>query len=400
MAQLTALAAVLGIAFGVAALIFAQGLANGFRNELRDKILRGTAHVTVARADGEMFANWREVATRIRAVEGVTTVEATTYEGALLSGPQGASYAVVRGIEQEGVRALDELKRIEESGRVEDLFQVQKPQMKEDERQPLPVFVGAELAARTGLLSVGEEGWVVTGERGVAPPGFVPRARRVRVAGIFRSGLFDYDSTWIYTSLQGASDIAGGSVEAASAISLEVRDVYAAGDVAARVREALGAQWSVVDWREANRPLFAALELERRTVALIIGLIIIVAALNITTTIALVVVERRTDIAVLSALGARPQSITIIFIVEGAIIGASGAVVGIALGLACVATANHFGLVQLPPDVYSLSAVPLHANARDAAWPAFAAFIVSVLATLYPARRAARTRPAEVLRHG
>jgi lipoprotein-releasing system permease protein len=154
-----------------------------------------------------------------------------------------------------------------------------------------------------------------------------------------------------------------------------------------------------VDWREANRPLFEALALERRTVALIIMLITVVAALNITTTLALVVVERRADIAVLSTVGARAPSVTLLFMIEGAVIGAAGAAAGVAVGLAACYFAERFQLVRLPADVYSLSAVPLHPHASDVLTAALAAFAVSLLATLYPAWQAARVRPAEVLRY-
>jgi lipoprotein-releasing system permease protein len=182
-------------------------------------------------------------------------------------------------------------------------------------------------------------------------------------------------------------------------ISVSVEDIYAAGETARRVRASLGADWEAVDWSTANRPLFAALALERRTVALIIMLITIVAALNITTTLALVVVERRADIAVLGALGARHLSVTLVFMIEGALIGAGGALAGVVAGLLACVVADRFHLVRLPPDVYSLSSVPLHPHAWDVALIALAAFAVSLLATLYPARQAARVRPAEVLRY-
>ncbi|HEY1402665.1 MAG TPA: FtsX-like permease family protein, partial [Pyrinomonadaceae bacterium] len=154
-----------------------------------------------------------------------------------------------------------------------------------------------------------------------------------------------------------------------------------------------------VDWQEANAPLFAALQLERRTVALIIALIMFVAALNITTTLALVVVERRADIAILGAMGARAQSIMLVFICEGAIIGATGAGLGVALGLAACFLGDRYELVSLPADVYSLSTIPFHPRARDVALAALAAFVISLLATIYPARAAARLKPAEALRY-
>ncbi|HEX8719126.1 MAG TPA: FtsX-like permease family protein, partial [Pyrinomonadaceae bacterium] len=207
------------------------------------------------------------------------------------------------------------------------------------------------------------------------------------------------DAAWAYVSLEDAARVAGGRLKT-GVVSVEVADVYAAGEAAARVRGALGGEgWTTVDWREANRPLFEALALERRTVALIIMLITVVAALNITTTLALVVVERRADIAVLATLGARAPSVTLVFVFEGAIVGAAGALAGVVAGLAACVAVDRFGLVRLPADVYALSAVPLRPHAWDVAAAALAAFAVSLLATVYPAWQAARVRPAEVLRH-
>jgi lipoprotein-releasing system permease protein len=404
-AKWTALAAVLGIACGVAALIVALALANGFRDELRDKILRGTAHVTLSRSDGEA-ADLRAAAVRVRGVEGVADAAPTTYEGALLSGPEGSAYTLLRGVDAGAAHARALIQGTLTSGSLEPIFQntpageAQNAASGMDDagEAPAPVVVGEELAARTGLKGVGDEGWVVTGETTQSPPGFVPRARRVRVAGVFRSGLYDYDATWTYLSFDEVGRVAGAEPGSA-VVSIEVRDIYAVAAVAGRVRAALGEGWTTVDWREANRPLFAALELERRTVALIIMLITVVAALNITTTLALVVVERRADIAVLGALGAQPRGVMTIFVVEGALVGAVGAVAGVALGLATCVVADRFGLARLPPDVYSLSAVPLRPHALDVLAPALAAFVVSLLATVYPARQAARVRPAEALRY-
>jgi lipoprotein-releasing system permease protein len=190
-----------------------------------------------------------------------------------------------------------------------------------------------------------------------------------------------------------------GVSAANTVVSVEARDVERSEEVARRARAALGEGWEALDWREANRPLFAALELERRAVGLIIMLVTVVAALNITTTLALVVVERRADIAVLATLGARAPNVTLVFVVEGALIGAAGALAGVVAGLAACFVADRFQLVSLPADVYSLSAVPLHPHAADVALAALAAFAVSLLATVYPAWQAARVRPAEVLRH-
>jgi lipoprotein-releasing system permease protein len=433
-ARVTALAGVAGIACGVGSLIFALALANGFQDEMRDKILRGTAHITLARADGKFIEDPQAVVARLRTVAGVMDAVPTTYTGVLLSGHEGAAYTIVRGVERTSTRSLAEIQRTLTAGALEPLFAEAREVATENKRDgvdakrnetgalkdddedgdallgafgdvadepPAAIIVGAELAGRTGLRRVGDEGWIVTGEQTPEPPGLQPRARRVRVAGIFRSGLYEYDSSWVYISLTDAMALESGAEPSggASLISIETADIYRTAETAARVRESLGANFKTVDWQEANAPLFAALQLERRTVALIIALIMFVAALNITTTLALVVVERRADIAILGAMGARARSIMFVFICEGAIIGATGAGLGVALGLAACFLGDRYELVSLPADVYSLSTIPFHPRARDVGLAALAAFVVSLLATIYPARAAARLRPAEALRY-
>jgi lipoprotein-releasing system permease protein len=429
MARVTTLAAVAGIAFGVAALIVALALSNGFRDEMRDKILRGTAHITLMRKDGQPITNFADVVARLRSVEGIQDASATSYDGALLSGPAGSAYAVARAVDAQSTRAVEGIRRTLMAGTVEPLLKEAAPSGtlnsseereahptdQEDENGAAPaitsfdevpsearlpgVVLGAELAERTGLRA-GDTGQIISGEATLTPLGLAPRYRRVRVAGIFRSGLYEYDATWIYVSLATVQSFAGAPAGSAPVISLEVADIYAVGQTAARVREHLGDEYTTVDWQEANRPLFAALALERRMGIFIIALIILLAAVNITWALILVVVERRSDIAILSAMGARSTSIMGIFMIEGAAVGICGALCGVALGLVACFFGDRYRLVSLPADVYSLSNVPFHTRALDVALAALVAFILSLLATIYPARAAARMRPAEALRDG
>jgi len=399
-ARVTAAVAIVGIACGVAALVVALALANGFRDEMRDKILRGTAHITLARADGGAIRDWQQLSERLRGVEGVTDAAPTSYEGVLLTGPQGAAYAVVRGIDAASARERQELRRTLTAGDVAALFQ--NAHSIPDDNEPEPpsqVIIGEELAARTGLTRAGDEGWIVTGDQLSLTPQLAPRSRRVRVAGLFRTGLHDYDASWLYVALPVAANIAGLPDGSAPVISLETYDIYQTSEVAVRVRQVSGNDFTIVDWQEANRPLFAALALERRVVALIITLIMLVAALNITTTLVLVVVERRAEIAILGALGARPLSVMLIFMLEGAIIGAIGSVSGLALGLLACFIGDRYALVRLPAEVYALDSIPFHPRLSETLLAALIAFLICLVATIYPARSAARTRPAETLRY-
>ena len=383
LARATSIAAILGICMGVAALIVAFALSNGFRDEMRDKILQGTAHLSVLRSDGRPLENYAELESSVKQVEGVVSASATTYDGVLARGSKGSAYGVIRGIEK-GAPQLTEGQWLRE-GSYGPLFAAT------NEPSIPNAVVGADLAARIGV-SVGDVLHVipVNESAGVS-------TRRLRVAGIFRSGLFEYDSTWIYVSLETAATFAGNN-HAASALSVQVKDVDNVRAVSANVSKALGNTYTIVDWQQANQPLFSALALERRMGLFIIGLIIAIGTLNITTMLILVVVERRRDIAILKALSASRGSLMLIFVIEGAVIGLIGAIAGVGLGYVLCMIGNHYQVVSLPADVYSISNVPLIPKPSEMIVAALVAFVLSVLATIYPARAASRLRPVEALR--
>jgi len=420
LARVTALLAVCGIAVGVAALIVALALANGFRDEMRDKILQGSAHLTVMRSNGQPMSDYSNVASRILSVQGVTSATGTTYDGAVVIGPKGSAYAVLRGIDGSSQQSIVAIGRSVIAGSLAPLFETRTKDAytNHQDRGPhagspsgvegrgpqagspsgvevLPsVILGAELATRVGL-QVGEAAEIISANPGLSSSN--SSRRHVRVAGIFRSGLFEYDASWIYLPLRTAAAFAGGE-HTATVISIQVENIYNVKETAARVRESLGDSYTIVDWQEANRPLFTALALERRIGVVIIALIILTAALNITTTLILVVMERRRDIAILKAMGATGRSLMGIFVIEGAIVGVVGALFGISLGVGATVLANRYKLISLPADVYSISNVPLNLQLRDVLVAAFVAFVLTVIATIYPARAAARVRPAQMFR--
>ncbi len=387
-ARATTLIAIVGIATGVGALIVALSLANGFQNELRAKILGGTAHITLMRSDGQPMHDHAEVAKRVRAVEGVVAAAGTSYGGAILIGPNSSGYAVMRGVDLHSKFALNDIEDSIIEGSGASLFE------SSGDLKGVPgVIIGAELAARTGL-KVGERADIILADIAQARS---LNKRFVRVVGIFRSGLYEYDSAWIYVSLDGLALLHGGT-PSGGVISVQVADIDRVKDISAKIHEVLGAGYTIVDWQEANRPLFAALAVERRIGFIIISLIVLIAALNITNTLILMVFERRSDIAILHAMGASRRSIMGIFVIEGALIGIGGAVTGIALGVISVLVANRYKLVNLPADVYSISEVPLRLQPSDVLLAAAVAFALSSIATIYPALAAARIRPAALLR--
>jgi lipoprotein-releasing system permease protein len=400
LARVTAIAAMIGIAMGVAALIVTFALSNGFRDEMREKILQGTAHLSVMRADGLPITEYANLAARLQQIEGVSSASATTYDGGLARGSKGSAYVVVRGIDSKAGQTAQARQWLTE-GAFDSLFD----QSRTNEGHTPAAVVGAELASRIGI-SVGDVFQIIPANEAGAET-----MRRLRVAGIFQSGLFEYDSTWVYVDFNLASTFAGGD-HSASVMSVQVKDVDGVKEVAERVRAALdqggqgaeganaGEGYTTIDWQQANQPLFSALALERRMGLFIIGLIIAIAALNITSMLILVVVERRRDIAVLGTLGATRTGVMMLFIIEGAVVGAFGAIAGMLLGLVACVAGNYFRVVSLPADVYSISNVPLNVKLGETLLAAFVAFVLSVLATIYPARAAARLRPVEALRDG
>ena len=375
LAQFTSLVAIVGIAVGVAALIIAQSAARGFRQAMQEKILQNTAHITVFQTNGAEISDNRNLCEKIKQIKGIESISLTSFDNALLVGKGSSELATLRGISN---------------------FKFQISNSENKSQKPI-VEIGKSLAEKIGL-SAGDSAEIVSGSGNIGE-NFSPTSTTVEVGGVFSTGLYEYDSTWIRVSLEDAAKLTGKNEISPTALEIKTNDIYQSNKIAAEIQKTLGADFKVLDWQEANRPLFAALSLERRIAVLIISLVVFVAVLNITTTLALVVNERKSDIAVLKTCGARPANIVLIFLFEGALLGAIGATLGVLLGLTICFLANYFNFVSLPQEVYSISEIRLENNFMEIFLTVAAAFLLSLLASAIPAWMAARVRPLENLKN-
>jgi lipoprotein-releasing system permease protein len=397
LARVTIVVGILGITCGVAALIVALSLANGFRDEMRDKILTGTSHITITRKDGGEIFNYDDLQTRIEVVTNIVSVSPTTYDGALLDGPNSSAYGILRGVDPTSKHVIENIKRTIIKGSVDALLKNEEKNRDDGLVNVPKAIIGSDLASRLGV-EVGEIARVVSAGSVINAGDKEPRARKIEIAGIFRSGLYEYDTSWVYIGLSSIADLAK-KVPFASMMSVEIKSIDDAPKIATLIRDRLGDEFSVVTWQEANQQLFAALKLERRVIVSIIMLIVLIAALNISTTLILMVVERRSDIAILRTLGASVRSIMLLFLIEGGTIGIVGAGGGVIFGLLLSYLGDRLKLVSLPADVYSISFVPFHIEPMEVLLVALLAFILSLIATIYPARVASRLRPVEILKN-
>ncbi len=356
LARFTAVVAVVGIAAGVAALILANALAKGFADEMKNKILANTAHVSVFSANGAEIFGWETVKQKVESIENIESIAATTYENALLIGETETSYAILKV--QNSVQGSS-------------------------------VAVGAKLAEKLNL-KIGDTAEIAT--IGNQTP------TRVKIAEIFQTGLYDYDATWIRISPENFARLHRQADFTPTLLSVTVIDIYRADKTANLMRANLGEKFKIIDWQEANQPLFAALSLERKVALAIIGLIILIAALNITTTLALLVNERKLDIAVLRTCGAKAKSLIVIFLIEGLFLGLIGISCGVIVGLLGCFAGNYFKLISLSAEVYSLNHISFAPTFSSVALIIFAAFFLCLAATAYPAFKASKIKPLENLR--
>ena len=379
---------ILGVVVGVAALMVALGLMTGLQREIRSKILGTTSHVSVFRSGSEPFDNYREVVEKVRTLPRVLGSAPAVYGKSLLTTPSGSAVATLKGVVPAQERTVTDLADQVREGSLAALEAT-------DEAIP-PVLLGRDLA---GTLGVGPGDIVtVTSPQGrLTPMGMLPRVTRFRVAGTVHSGLYEFDSAWAYIPLAAAQRLFADG-DRASLVEVRIDDIYAVREVAASIGEKLGDGYLTTNWIVMNQSLFSALWLEKVAIGITIGLIVMVAALNIVATLILLVMEKHKDIAILVSMGASRGAVTRIFVLQGAVIGAAGTLAGAVLGWGVCRILDHYKLIRVPVDVYQISYVPFTLLPQDAATVIAGALLVCFLATIHPARGAARVDPAEALR--
>ena len=387
--------AIAGIAVGVAALLVALALATGFREEVQDKILGGTAHLNLLKPDNSGIAEYRALTERIGKVTGVKAAAATMYDQVLLSANERQEPAILKGVDLDASdRTANEVFTTTIEGDPNDLAPAP---ITTNEPALDGVIVGKELA-RIMNLRRGDVVTAYAAKTRLTPVGTTPLTAQFRVVGIAASGLYEYDAHWAYVSLAAAQRL-NGEGDVAGVIQMKVEDLYAVNEIAPRVLEAAGAGFMTQSWQELNRSLFAAFKLQQSLIVAFFSLLIAIAALNIITTLTMAVIEKQGDIAILRAQGATPRSIRKIFMWQGVMIGVIGATLGVGLGLFVSWLANRYRLVSIPAEIYSISHITLKVRAWPCAWIALLAVGISFLATIYPARAAAKVQPVEALRY-
>ena len=392
--SLITLISIAGVMVGVTALIVVIAVMNGFKEDLRDKILGVTSHVVISRFDGNI-SKYQEVRAKVGEVSGVNAATPFIYTQVMISSRKAISGAVLRGIEPKTASKVINLPKNLRAGSLEELEAENKP---EGMRSTPGIILGNELARNIGALR-GEPVTVISPLGRLTPLGRVPRSQTFRVAGIFDSGMYEYDSTIAYVSLWAAQRFLGIG-DRVTGIEVRVDDIYEADRVAKAIGKALDGYpyWSR-DWMRMNKNLFSALKLEKIVMFIILTLIILVAAFNIVGTLIMVVIEKTRDIAILKSMGATRRSIMKIFMIEGAVIGLVGTLLGLLGGYTLCKLLATYKFIELPSDVYYISTLPVQMNPLDVAIIALAAIVITLAASVYPAWQASRFDPAEAIRY-
>ena len=426
-----------GVAAGVASLVVALAVNNGFRQDLQDRLLGSTSHVNLLRTLGDGMREWRPLIERLEKQPHVIAAAPDIYEQVLISLGPRARGAVLKGIIPKDERRVSDLLNSVKEGSADALQEPQAPdnnpaaalgggnaggdpiRLRSRQVRPTPstriedadslaaveqrraamppIILGKQMADELGAKA-GSVVLVTSPQGELTPFGLVPKYSRFRVAAIFDSGFYDYDSSWAFARLSDAQRLfALGDV--IQIVEFKIDDIYKAAEIGQKLEQAAGPGFMTTNWMEQNKPLFHALRLERLVTFITVGLIVFVAALNILISLTMMVMEKTRDIAVLMSMGTRKSQVRKVFIAQGALIGVVGTAVGLVLGYVLSWAGGHYHLFSLAPEVYSIDYVPFAPRVLDGVLVAVVAIGTSLVATIYPSWSAARILPAEALRY-
>ncbi len=384
--SLISLISMIGVAVGVMALIVALALMTGAQQEMRTRILGAGAHVYVFKGGG--LSDYQAEARKLEALDGVEGAAPMMLGKALIDSSQERAFVTLKGIDPTLERRVTDLERSMLSGRLEDL--------NTPEGRTEGIIIGKDLADQLGTF-VGDQVQVLTPEGTLTPSGMVPRVRVLQVVGIFRLGLYEFDSQYGFVTLQIAQRLLNRTKP--DYMQLRIRDIYDAPAIADSVEERLGKEYGAQDWTDMNRSFFSALWIEKMVISITIGLIVMVAALNIIASLVLLVMEKNRDIAILKTMGSPTASVRTIFMLQGLVIGLVGTAFGSAGGLGLSYVLDRYQLIRVPMDVYQISHVPFTLETLDVVVVIVSAIVICFAATIYPSRLAARLDPAQALRY-
>ena len=394
---------IVGITLGVAALIGTVGIMTGFKEDVQAKILGTTAHILVNDRMKESMTDYEDHVKKVSALPEVLAATPFIFRQVLLTSPSGVQGIILRGIDPAREGTVTELAHNLINGNLDDLSHAVKVVIPEKEREPNGpdtamrpgIILGKELSMRLGVFP-GDTLNVVSPVGPITGASMTPKIRQFVVVGMFQSGMYEYESSLAYIELGEAQKFfnMGPTV---TGIEVKVADVFRASDVARAIEQHLGFAFWARDWMQMNRNLFSALKLEKTMMFLLLVLITIVASFNIVSTLTMIVTEKQREIAILKAMGATRKGIMRIFMLNGLIIGCSGAAIGVPLGYAFLWLIQTFWTFD--PTVYYISKIPVHVLGSDVLLVAGSAILISFAATLYPSLQAAKLDPAAALRY-
>ncbi len=408
---------IIGVAAGVASLIVALAINNGFRQDLQERLIGSTSHVSLLRIADDGIKDWPALLERLSKQPHVVAAAPAIFEQVLISRGPRARGAVLKGMIPADERKVGDLlstikegspAALEETFRESEKEKDQVGTESDDSSDSLasvharvaampPIILGKDMADNLGA-TVGSVVLVTSPQGELTPFGMVPKYSRFRVVGVFNSGFFDYDSSWAFTRLSDAQHLFGLG-DLISVIEFKVDDIDRADIVARQLEDAAGKGFMTTNWKEQNKALFHALNMERLVTYITTGLIVFVAALNILISLIMMVMEKTKDIAVLMSMGTRQSQVRNVFIAQGVLIGVIGTAIGLLLGYAISYAGGHYHIISLSPEVYSIDYVPFAPRLTDGIFVALGAVGISFIATLYPSWSAGRVLPAEALRY-